>query len=150
TPNLLSSVDMEARVRASGLDWVILRGGLFYGPDTSRWEQWNAEAKQRRLALPGDGADYASLIHVDDMAEAVVLATDSAVARVTLNIVDDAPVTYATLFAHIARLHGAPPPTPGGPRGAAMASFRVANTRAREALGWTLRFPDYQRGWTVG
>lgn len=148
-PNLASSVDMEGLVRAAPLDWVILRGGLFYGPGTARWDHWNADARARRLALPGDGGDYVSLIHVDDMAEAVVLAAESGLARVVLNIVDDAPATYKALYEHIARLHGALPPAPGGPRGLAMASFRVSNARARRLLGWAPRYPDYRSGWTV-
>jgi nucleoside-diphosphate-sugar epimerase len=148
-PNLASSVDMEALVRAAPLDWVILRGGLFYGPGTGRTDHWNADARAGRLALPGDGGDYLSLVHVDDMAQAVVLAAESDLARVTLNIVDDVPVTYRALFEHIARLHGAPAPAPGGPRGLAMASFRVSNARARQRLRWTPRFPDYRAGWTI-
>jgi len=149
-PNLASAVDMEALVRAAPLDWVILRGGLFYGPGTGRTEHWNADAHAGRMALPGDGGDYVSLIHVDDMAEAVVLAAESTLARVTLNVVDDTPATYKALFEHIARLHGASPPAPGGPRGLAMASFRVSNARARRLLVWTPRYPDYRSGWTLG
>ena len=34
--NQSSTVDMEAMVRASSLEWVILRGGSFYGPGTGR------------------------------------------------------------------------------------------------------------------
>ncbi|MCL4801576.1 MAG: NAD(P)-dependent oxidoreductase [Burkholderiales bacterium] len=143
-PNLVSAVEMETLVRATPLDWVILRGGLFYGPGTGRWQAWNAAARERLAALPGDGGDSVSLVHVDDMATAVVLAAESRLARVVLNVVDDAPVTYAELFGHLARRHGAPPPAPGGPPG--LASFRVSNARARQSLGWSPRYADYRSG----
>lgn len=147
-PNQVSALDMEALVREAPLDWVILRGGLFYGPGTGRWEAWNAAARAHHLVTPGDGDDYVSLVHVEDMAAAVVLAAESRLARAVLNVVDDAPVTYRALFAHVARLHGAPPPAAGGPL--ALASFRVGNARAREHLGWSPRYPDYRSGWTTG
>src|SRR5262249_28768769 len=39
-----ASLDMEAAVRSSDLDWLILRGGLFYGPGTGFDEDWFARA----------------------------------------------------------------------------------------------------------
>jgi uncharacterized protein YbjT (DUF2867 family) len=42
-----AAVDMEASVRAAGLDWAILRGGLFYGPGTGFDDEWFARARGR-------------------------------------------------------------------------------------------------------
>jgi nucleoside-diphosphate-sugar epimerase len=100
--------DMEAQARASGLDWIILRGGMLHGPGTARMFEWNELALVGRLTLPGDGSDYLSLIHVEDMASAVVAATEAQAGMFTVNIVDDEPVTYRELFGFVADLHGAP------------------------------------------
>ncbi|HXQ52792.1 MAG TPA: NAD(P)-dependent oxidoreductase [Stellaceae bacterium] len=139
-----SAADMEAQVRASGLRWSILRGGAFYGPLTGRDEEWRGLARAGKLVLPGDGSGYISLIHEMDMADAVVLAAELAPPAALLAIVDDEPVTFRALYAHIAALEGGPEPRPGGSEGTG--SFRVSNARARAALGWRPRFRSYRSG----
>jgi uncharacterized protein YbjT (DUF2867 family) len=47
-----SAIEMEEMVRASGLAWSILRGGLFYGPGTGREEGWWQAARQGVLKIP--------------------------------------------------------------------------------------------------
>ena len=79
------------------------------------------------------------------MANAVVLAAESDVSQMALNIVDDRPVRWRELLGHVAAWHGAGAPQPGGAPG--LPGFRVANGRAREVLGWTPRFADYRSGW---
>jgi uncharacterized protein YbjT (DUF2867 family) len=49
-----ASIAMEDAIRASGLDWIILRGALFYGPGTGFDEDWFARAREGRLRLPGE------------------------------------------------------------------------------------------------
>jgi 2-alkyl-3-oxoalkanoate reductase len=138
-----SAADMEAQVKASGLAWWILRGGAFYGPGTGRDEDWRRMARDG-LTLPGDGADYLSLIHVTDMADAVAQASELAPAGAVLAIVDDEPVTYAALYAYLAALEGGPVPRPGGPK--LGLSFRISNARAKAALGWRPRLASYRSG----
>jgi nucleoside-diphosphate-sugar epimerase len=139
-----SAADMESIVANSGLDWIILRGGLFYGPGTDRDECWRQLARTGELRLPGDGSDYISLVHVTDMADAITLAATATSSRLTLSIVDDEPVTYATLFRYIASIEDAPDPRPGGP--SSIPSFCVNNARAREFLGWSPRISTYRAG----
>ncbi|MGH7001524.1 MAG: NAD-dependent epimerase/dehydratase family protein, partial [Stellaceae bacterium] len=138
-----SAVDMEARVRQSRLDWIIVRGGMFYGPGTGRERQWRAAARSGTLRLPGDGSSSISLIHVADVAAACVLAVERAAPGALLAAVDDAPVTYRELFGHIAALEGGPAPQSGGP---AIASCRVTNARIKAALGWTPLYPTFRSG----
>lgn len=138
--------EMEALVRASGLAWIILRGGVFYGPGTARMADWNSQAAAGTLSLPGDGSDYISLIHVEDMAAAAAVAAETEASALTVNVVDDEPVTYAQLFGFVADLHGAPPPRVGGAR--VFASMRVSNRLARDKLGWRPRYKSYRDGWT--
>lgn len=146
SPVLASAADMEAIVAASDLRWTILRGGLFYGPGAGRTAEWNHQARAGELVVPGDGSDYVSLVHVDDMAAAVVLAAERQLERRILNIVDDRPVTYRELFEFIATLNRGPAPSYGGP--VRTGSVRVGNARARQALDWAPRYADYRAGWT--
>lgn len=140
-----SAAVMENAVVGSGLQWVILRGGVFYGPGTSRAQEWNALAKAGTLTLPGEGLAYLSLIHVDDMADAVAAATDSNARELAFNIVDDQPVTFRDLFEFIAGRYGAAKPAAGGPP--LFPSLRVSNRLARETLGWRPAHPSYRSGW---
>ncbi len=86
---------MEALVRQSALEWCILRGALFYGAGAGLEDEWRQAARHGELIVPGDGSDRISLIHVVDMARAVVAAVESAPPGSIYNVVDDEPPTYA-------------------------------------------------------
>ena len=143
-PFLQSTLDMEALVQASPLDWCILRGGFFYGPNTFE-DAWREALRQGTLSLPGDGSGQLSLIHQVDMATAVVLAAEKASARSIYNVVDDHPVTYKELFEYLAALVGSPSPSLGG--SVFLPPFACRNDRLK-ALGWALAYPSYRSGLT--
>lgn len=142
---LQSTHDMEALVRGSSLDWCLVRGGVFYGPDTFE-DGWRSTARAGLLALPGDGAARLSLVHAIDMARAVVLAVEAAASGAIYHAVDDEPVSYRTLFGHIAALTGGPPPAAGGEP--FLPGFAAANARIKRELGWTPAYPTYRSGLT--
>jgi nucleoside-diphosphate-sugar epimerase len=135
---------VEAAVKASPLDWVILCGGLFYGPGTGFDAGWRERARAGKLRRPGDGSDFVSLAHVADMAAATVLAVDQWPSQRMLMIADDAPTPWRDVFALIAAQENAPAPLPGGRLG--FPSFRISNKRAREALGWAPFYRDFRIG----
>ena len=139
-----AKVRAEALVRGSGLDWLILRGGLFYGPGTGFDDDWFARAAAGKLRLPGDGSDYVSLVHIADMAAATVAALEAGVSGRALIVADDAPAQWREVFGYVAEVAGGPPPVAGGRPG--FPSFRVSNRRAKEALGWTPRYADFRAG----
>lgn len=138
-----SAREMEEAVRASSLEWVILRGGWFYGPGTGREEAWRREADQGTLVLPGDGLALVSLIRVEDMARAVVLAAETAPAGAIYNVVDDTPVSYSELYRYVAAQMMAPEPPSGGQQ---VASLGCSNAAIRRALGWEPAWPSYRSG----
>jgi len=142
--SIAAALDMEQSIRASGLDWLVLRGGLFYGPGTGFDDDWFARARAGKLRLPGDGSDWVSLIHIADMADATAAAIELWPSRQTLIVADDEPARWQDVFAYVAALAGAEPPQPGGRQG--FPSFRVSNRRAREALAWTPRYRSYREG----
>ena len=139
-----SAVDMEDVVRASALDWCILRGGLLYGPSTGREDAWRTAARQNRLLLPGDGDGLISLIHVADMARAVVAAAENAPPGSVYNIVDDEPLSYKRLFTHIAAQLDRSAPLAGGP--IFLPSLGCANDRVKNELPWQPSYPSYRSG----
>ena len=141
-PFLQSTVDMEELVQASLLDWCILRGGFFYGPNTFE-DAWREALRQGTLPLPGDGSGHLSLIHQVDMATAVVRAAEKASARSIYNVVDDHPVTYKELFDYMAVLVGGPSPASGGPM--YLPPFACRNDQLK-ALGWAPAYPSYRSG----
>jgi nucleoside-diphosphate-sugar epimerase len=137
-------IAMEDAVRGSGLDWCILRGGGFYGPGTGYDAEWRALARGGRLAYPGDGGNWVSLIHVADMGTAVVAALDRPAWGEVLAVVDDEPVTRRALFEHVAALESAPAPM--GSADPRPPSFRVFNARIKRTLGWAPMFTSYRFG----
>jgi nucleoside-diphosphate-sugar epimerase len=141
---IAAAVAMEDTVRASDLDWVILRGALFYGPGTGFDDDWFARARAGKLRLPGDGNGWVSLVHIADMAAATAAAVEGWPSRRALIVADDHPVRWRELLGYVAAIVGAEAPEPGGRLG--LPSFRVRNRRAREALSWTPMYPDYRAG----
>ena len=142
--DLQSAVDMEALVQSGGLDWRILRGGLFYGTGTGAEESWRRLARAGELLIPGDGSDYLSFIHVADYAMAMVLAIEAAEGRFIVNAVDDEPVTCGQFLRDVALASGGTPPALGGPE--RLESFRASNARIKGKLNWRPFFTSYRSG----
>lgn len=140
----LATQAMEASVAESTLDWIILRGGLFYGPGTGFDDGWIGRAAAGKLRMPGDGSNYVSLCHIADMAAATLATVERWPSRETLIVCDDAPMTWRDLFTHVAAIAGGPPPQAGGQPG--FPSFRLKNTRAKEILGWQPFYRDARLG----
>lgn len=144
TPANEPVIAMESAVRASGLEFCILRGGAFYGAHTGYDVEWRQLARERRLVYAGDGGNWVSPIHASDMGVAVVTALAKGAWGETLAVVDDEPVTRRALFEYIAALEGAAPPHGAGdPR---PPSFRVSNARIKRVLGWAPFYPNYRVG----
>ena len=136
--------DMEAAVVESDLDWLILRGGLFYGPGTGFDDDWFARARAGKLRLPAEGDDYVSLVHIADMADATVAAIRRWPSRQPLIVADDGPARWRDVLTYVCAVAGSNPPQPGGR--SAMPSFRVKNARARALLAWAPVYRDYRAG----
>lgn len=147
SPVTASAAEMESVVRGScGASWSILRGGLLYGPGTGRSVAWNAAARDGRLILPVRPTRYVSPIHLADFGRAVaaVLHADCAAGEV-FNVVDDVPVTWTELFAHIAAANGQRSVPQGDEE--LLPAFRASNERLRRLVGWRPAYPSYLSGW---
>jgi len=130
-------VTMEAMVRAldpGQVAWTILRGGSFVGPDTAQ-DAVIEHLRSGTQTLAGDGGNWVSFIHVEDMAEATLLALHGAKGGSVFNITDE-PIRNGDYLDRLAAMLGVPAPArnPATPRAR---SFRCSNAAAKAALGWT-------------
>ena len=96
-PMIQSAADMEEMVRSRRLSGASCAAPCSTGPGPDWRMSWRQAARQGELIVPGDGSDRISLIHVVDMARAVVAAVESAPAGSIYNVVDDEPPTYAAV-----------------------------------------------------
>ena len=129
-------VVMEETVRSldpARVAWTILRGGSFVGPGTFQ-DRAIAGLREGSLRVPGDGSNWVSFVHVEDIAQATIDALDRAPAGSTYNISDE-PIRNGEYLDRLAAMLGvlAPPRDPETPL---PRSFRVSSEAARRDLGW--------------
>jgi nucleoside-diphosphate-sugar epimerase len=132
---------------------IALRYGGFYGAANDGLVE---PIRKRRFPIIGDGGGMFPWIHLEDAAEATVLALEHEGPEI-YNIVDDDPAPIREWLPLLARTLGAKPPrrfptwlarlvagealvvTSTEARGA-------SNEKAKRELGWTLRYPSWRRG----
>lgn len=127
---------MEAVVREVSpevLQWVILRGAVFVGKDTFQ-EDTIRSLKEKQAIMACDGQAWRSYIHVEDMAEAVVLATEKSPAGTIFNICDE-PMREIDYLSQVAAAIGAEAPL-NNPELPCPLSQRCSNQAAIDTLGW--------------
>jgi nucleoside-diphosphate-sugar epimerase len=154
--------ELERRVTSPpDLVGAALRYGFFYGPGTVYAEDGAMveDVRRRRVPLVGEGAGVFSFVHVDDAAEATVLALERGV-RGVYNIVDDEPAPVGEWLPFLAERLGAPPPRrvpvwlarlAAGPYAVYLMHEQrgYSNAKAKEALGWTPRHPSWRDGFAA-
>jgi nucleoside-diphosphate-sugar epimerase len=149
---------MTVGVDAHEMVGLALRYGTFYGPGTGiRRDGEIVELVQRRkLPLVGPASGVWSFCHIDDAADATLLAASDGPAGV-YNIVDDEPAPVSEWLPVLATAVGAKPPrhVPTwlarlliGEQGiSVMTQIRgSSNAKARRGLGWTPRHPSWRTG----
>jgi nucleoside-diphosphate-sugar epimerase len=121
-----------------GGDTVVLRFGLFMGPDSGS-AQAALEAARHGVSLAsGPPGAYRPTLWLDDAATAIVAALR--VPAGTYNVNDSDPPTNAEIDAALAAAAGIDALRPRAPQEGPLArSQRVSNRRLREASGWAPR-----------
>ncbi|MCC7165299.1 MAG: NAD(P)-dependent oxidoreductase [Anaerolineae bacterium] len=129
-------IAMEQMVRDTPLEkmeWCILRGGSFVGKDTFQ-QDTIARLRAGKESVACDGRNFTSLIHVMDMASAVVAAIENAPAGSVFNIVAE-PLRQGEYLDRLADSIGAA--RPGRDNAAECPpSWRCSNQAAKTALHW--------------
>jgi nucleoside-diphosphate-sugar epimerase len=157
---LRPTLDGEHQVARFGVDGgrgVLLRFGLFYGPENRANDEYLKLARLRMAPVPGDPNGYVSSIHMEDAATAVIAALDAPSG--VYNVVDDEPLTrreYADAFAaafDLPHLRIAPAGVirvvGGSGARAVTASQRVSNERFKTTTGWAPAYRSARDGWAA-
>ena len=136
--------DEERDVAAACANHLILRPAAIYGPGRGV----HVSLREGKHRYWGDGSNYISRIHVDDLAaitEAALLADLTG----AYPVADDEPARAIDITRFCAELLGlaVPPPEPGLPgEDTRRANRRVDGRAIRRALGVELVFPSYRTG----
>jgi nucleoside-diphosphate-sugar epimerase len=144
--------------QSSGLEAVVVRPSHVYGPGG-----WYATEMVKRLEGPGRfavigrGDNLWDVVRAEDVASACVLAAERAPAGAVYHCVDDEPLTYYDFMALTADALGLGPPRripawlaslAAGRHvvAAVVRSARSDNTRLKDELGWSPRYPTARVG----
>jgi dihydroflavonol-4-reductase len=103
---------LQALVSDRGAPVIIVRPGWIYGPrDIASFGRFAAMIEQGRMIVVGSGDNHVPLIHVRDVAQAILLAStaDAAEGRAYI-VVNDEPVRQRQFLAAIAAELGVPAP----------------------------------------
>jgi nucleoside-diphosphate-sugar epimerase len=141
----------------------VLRYGGFYGPGTAISRAPDAPMaaliRKRWFPIIGDGGGVWSHGHIDDAAAATVAAVEGGQPSI-YNIVDDEPAPMRDWLPALASALGARPPRRVplwlagliAGKGALMMSVEsrgASNAKAKDELGWTLRYPTWRQGFVA-
>jgi nucleoside-diphosphate-sugar epimerase len=141
-----------------GFKVAVLRCGGFYSADARHTRMLGEGLSKRRLPLIGGGPAVQANIHVDDAANAFI-ATAEAGKQGLWHVTDDTPATLKEMLTEFACLLNAPAPRrlplwlarPFVEKGVMdffIRSTRTSNTRFKQDLGWSPRYPSYRDGLT--
>jgi nucleoside-diphosphate-sugar epimerase len=151
---------MESQIleasRTGAIEGVVLRYGLFYGPENAATRRMIALVRHRMLPVVRHDHSLLPCIHVADAVSATMGALDRGAPGGVYDIVDDRAVSMSELVRALATFAGARAPmtVPAwlprliSPYLALMTSLRLplSNAAAKAALGWRPAFPTIHEG----
>ncbi len=145
--------DVYAAAAGAGVECVSLRIAAIYGPGRGVQDRLRAGSYR----VPGDGQNFVSRIHVDDLARVIRAAGRvQPLPRRVFVVGDDLPCRAREHADGVAALLGLPPPASVpmaelSPLAAELggANRRVRNARLHEELGVRLAYPTWREGVTA-
>ncbi len=137
-------LEAEQLLADAGCTAILLRLAGLYGPGrTQLFERLRAGD----ISVPHRPPHWANRIHVDDAAAAIVHLLGLPDPQSLYLGADDTPLPLHTLYDHLAKLIGVPPPADGAaPRG--IGSKRLSNRRLRDS-GFVPQWPDARDGYAA-
>jgi nucleoside-diphosphate-sugar epimerase len=158
TPYGRSKQEGERLILDSGLPAVVVRPSHVYGPGGWYANELVPRLRQPgRFAVIGDGKNLWDVVHVEDVASALILAAERAPVGSIYHVVDDEPIAFYDFMALTAHALGV-----GAPRripvtlarlaagsnavAAVVRSARSSNAKLKRELGWQPRYPTAQQG----
>jgi nucleoside-diphosphate-sugar epimerase len=159
TPYGRSKQECERMVLESGLPAVVIRPSHVYGPGGWYGEELVPRLRQPgRFAVIGSGENLWDVVHVEDVASAILLASSEKAADGRIyHVADDEPITFYDFMAltaaelGVGRPRRIPAPVARLVAGrnavdAVVRSARSSNARIKQELGWGPRFPTAREG----
>jgi nucleoside-diphosphate-sugar epimerase len=137
-----SAANMEDTIIKSEVEYIILRGGTFYGEGTGTEENWYALAKENKLLLSNNDFSYNSLINVCDYTSACTLAVNSDYSKTIYNVVDDYNVSDKELYDYINNSFDNGETKFGAKR--FLPSLKVSNRKIKNELHWKPVYSSYK------
>ena len=145
----VTTTALTAERNARGLfqgDTVVLRFGLFIGPDSGSARAALEAARGGASIAMGPPGAYRPTLWLDDAAAAIAAAARAPAG--TYNVADADPSTNAEIDAALAAAVGVEALRPRAPQDGPLArSQRVSIRRLREATGWAPRVRAGTEGW---
>jgi len=144
TPREALRVAEEQRVQRSCPSTLILRPAAIYGPGRGV----HVSLRKGTHRLWGNGTNFISRIHVDDLAALCAAALQTSLPG-AFPVADEEPCPAREITEYCAALLGVAPPEPSGrlPAEDTRSANRQVNGRAIcRLLGVDLRFPSYRTG----
>lgn len=137
-------LDAESAVERGPWSSLILRPAAIYGPGRGI----HVSMQAGRFQLAGDGSNFVSRIHVEDLAAHVVAALTSDLTG-AYPVADEYPCTSREIAEFCSRLLNIPMPPSvqlDSLHQTRRADRRVNGRAIRNRLGLTLRYPTYREG----
>ena len=142
--------------RAGRIEGIVLRYGLFYGPENPATIKMVSLVRRRMLPVIRGDHGQLPVIHVDDAVSATVAALDHGPAGSVYDIVDNEAVSISAIVRTIAEEAGARAPfaVPAwlprlfAPYMAGLMGMQMplSNRKARADLLWQPAFPTWREG----
>ena len=152
----------EAVRKATDVEALALRYGIFYGPGTGIAKDGALVEliRKRRLPIVGDGGGIWSFTHIRDAAAATIAAMSGGTPGI-YNVVDDEPAPVSSWLPFLAEVVGAKPPRRvpvwvarpliGDGGVSMMTQIRgSSNAKAKRELGWQPVYASWRRGFVEG
>jgi nucleoside-diphosphate-sugar epimerase len=158
TPYGRSKQEGERLVLRAGLPGVVVRPSHVYGPGGWYANELIAQLrKPGRFAVVGRGENLWDVVHVNDVAQALILAAESAPGGSIYHVADDQPITFYDFMALTADSLGIGPPrripvalaraiAGSNAVAAIVRSARSSNEKIKRELGWSPQFPTAREG----
>lgn len=157
TPYGRAKQEGERLIAESGLPYVVIRPSHVYGPGGWYANELVPRLRQPgRFAVIGSGRNLWDVVHVEDVASALLLASEAEPGEI-YHVADDEPISFYDFMALTASAlgTGAPRRIPealarlvagGNAVDAVVRSARTSNAKIKQQLGLQLRFPTARAG----
>lgn len=144
TPRETLRLEAEKAVADGPWSSCILRPAAIYGPGRGA----HVSIREGKWKIGGDGSNFVSRIHVDDLATHALAALTNDVTG-AWPVADEEPCTTSEMTRFCCDLLGLPIPesvAPGALDESRRADRRVDGSAIRARLGLTLEYPSYRTG----